>query len=313
MKNMDISVIIVSWNANRYLDQCLCSVFNECKGLDVEVIVVDNASTDGSPEMVADKYPSVQLIKQNENTGFAKANNIGMKVSKGKYLFLINSDVIVKENCIRKLFLFLQNNPEVGMVGPRVYYPDGRFQRSSMKFCNLWNSSCVAFGISNLFPKSKIFGGYEMGWIDWENTFEVDVLNGCFWAIRREAYKEVGGLDERFFMYGEDLDWCKRFSAANWKRIYYHQAEAIHYGGGSSANKPLKFYIEMIRANLQCFQKHHGLIQLKIFLLISIIHNYIRAIGYSLVSVFNKNNKMQGKIEKYIAGTKFLLKNLIHK
>jgi GT2 family glycosyltransferase len=180
---MDISIIIISWNACKYLDQCLESVIKECSGLDAEIIVVDNASTDGSPEMVQEKYPNVKLLQQKANLGFAKANNLALSVCNGNFLFLINSDVIVKKNCIRKLHSFLIENPSVGMAGPRILGADGLTQRSYMSFMSLWKLFCVSFGLSALFPKSRVFGGFEMKWMNPEVPCRVDIINGCFWAI----------------------------------------------------------------------------------------------------------------------------------
>ncbi len=305
---MEISFIIVSWNACKYLEQCLESVERESSGLEIEIIVVDNASTDGSPEMVQKKYPKVSLIKQTENLGFAKANNLGLSESKGDFLFLINSDIIVKKDCIKRLLAFLKDNPDVGIAGPRILYPDGTFQRSCMKFVNLWSSFCIAIGLSSIFPKSRIFGGFEMGWIKWDQTCNVDIVNGCFWAIRRTAFEQVGGLDERFFMYGEDMDWCKRFSDAGWKRVFFNDAESIHFGGASSSNKPIRFYIEMIKANLQYWKKHHGNLQAFICSILYTIHCAIRILGYSTLFLLDKNIREVSffKVKKNLAVLSFL-------
>ena len=246
---MTLSVIIVSWNAKAFLLECLASVFRQCPRPSLEVIVVDNASSDGSVEAVRDAYPGVTLIVNEANVGFAKANNIGIEASRGDYLFLINSDVVVGEGCFDKSLRHMDEHPEIGMLGPKILGVDGRVQRSCMGYPSLWNTLCRALALDSLFPRSRLFGSHLLTFWEHDETRPVEVINGCFWVLRRSAMEQVGLLDERFFFYGEDVDWCRRFNEGGWKVVFFANAEALHYGGASSSNAPVRFVVEMQRAN----------------------------------------------------------------
>lgn len=279
-----VSVVIVSWNARDYLAQCLESLAAGVCNYPMEIIVVDNNSHDGSADVVAQKFPQVRLLRQMENLGFAKANNIGIRQSTGKYVALINSDVKVLKDCLTRLVDFAEQHPEVGMLGPRVIGKDGKLQRSCRGFPNVWNMFCQTCALDAAF-KLPIFCGYLLQHWGHEEQREVDILSGCFWLARREALDQVGLLDEGFFMYGEDMDWCKRFWKGGWKLMFYPKAEAIHYGGASSANAPVRFFIEKQRADLQYWKKHHGLSARFCYFLISCLHHLLRVVGYAVVAV----------------------------
>src|SRR5215475_5316322 len=245
-----VSVIIVSWNARSYLLQCLESVLLSRSQCLKEIIVVDNASTDGSAEEVAARFPQVRLIRNAANLGFSRANNIGIRASTGKYVCLMNSDIKVLGRCLDILGEYTEAHEKIGMVGPKILEGDGRTQPSCRGFPKLWNMFCRALAVDALLPRWEIFNGYLLRHWEQNATRDVDILSGCFWFIRREALESVGLLDEGFFMYGEDMDWCKRFWKAGWRVVFVPQGEAIHYGGKSSTNAPVRFYIEKQRADL---------------------------------------------------------------
>ena len=253
-----VSVIIVSWNASDYLLRCLQSLSRDVCRFPVEIIVVDNASSDGSVERVEELFPEVRLIRNSENLGFARASNLGVAVSRGRYLCFINSDVEVRNDCVTRLVTFCEGNPEVGMVGPGIIGRDGRPQTSCRTFPTLWNTACRAFALDKCFPHVPVFDVCPRSRLPPEAPRTVDVLSGCFWLVRKDALGTVGMLDESFFMYGEDVDWCKRFRTAGWKIVFFPGAEAIHHGGASSANAPLRFYIEKQKADLRYWAKHHS-------------------------------------------------------
>lgn len=258
---MDISIIVVSWNAARHLKACLESVRGEtllCTGLKTEVIVIDNASSDGSAEIVAGEFPEVKLVRNDRNLGFARANNIGIRQSGGKYLYLINSDVILRPGCLENIYRYMEAYPEIGIMGPQIISENGAVQRSCMGFPTFWNTFCRALALDVLFPRSPRFGGHLMPYWPHDTVRRVDVINGCFWAVRRKALETVGLLDEAFFMYGEDIDWCKRFRLAGWPAVFYPGARAVHFGAASSSRAPVRFYIEKQKANLAYWRKHHG-------------------------------------------------------
>jgi hypothetical protein len=280
---MDISVIIVSWNTRALLLQCIRSIIDTTDPAP-EIIVVDNASEDNSADAVNESFPQVKVIRNDKNLGFSGANNIGIRESSGKYVCFINSDVIVLKDCIGRMHAYMEANPDIGILGPKVLWPDGKtVQRSCMGFPTLWNMLCRAVGIDSLFPKVRLFGGHLMTFWPHDTLREVDVINGCFWMIRRSGIEQVGMLDENFFMYAEDVDWCKRFHDWGWKNVFYPDAEAVHYGGASSAAMPVRFYVEKQRANFQYWKKHHDRFSTAIYSSTLILHESSRALIYSLL------------------------------
>lgn len=305
---VDISIIIVSWNAKDYLQKCIDSIFKESNKYNLEVIVVDNASSDGSEDMVRTRFPQVKLICNNDNLGFAKANNIGIKQSSGKYLGLINSDVEILSDCFSPLFCYMEEHRNIGMLGPRILNSDKTLQRSCRGFPTLWNLFCRALALDVFFPKVKLFGGKMLTYWPHDSISDVEVLSGCFWFINKKAIDDVGLLDEGFFIYAEDTDWCKRFFAAGWRRIYFPLVQAIHYGGASSENAPIRFYLEMQRANLRYWKKHHSCFEQIVFLFIIFSHHAIRAIGGIVFYVIapSKREYTYFKIKRNLSCIKWL-------
>jgi len=286
-----LSNIIVSWNAKEYLDECLQSIDENAPHFKYETIVVDNASTDGAPDLVAEKYPHVHLIRNTENLGFAKANNIGIEKSEAKYVCLINSDAVVLKDCLDLMCRYMDEHPEIGVLGPKVLNRDGSLQPTCREFPTFWKNICHAMALNKLFPKSSLFGGYTM--MDWshDTVREVDFLSGCFMMVRRSAIEQVGMLDDNFFFYAEDKDWCKRFWKAGWKVVYFPQAKAIHYLYGSSDKDPVKLYIQQTKANLQYYSKHHNFISKMGFIVSNILHQIIRVFGYSVLYLIKSGGR----------------------
>lgn len=258
--------------------------------------MVDNGSTDGSPEAVESQFPQVTLIRNKENLGFARANNIGIRASTGRYLCLINSDVVVLDGCIEKLVAFMDENSKVGIAGPRILNQDGSLQVSCRHFPSIWNNLCQALGLNYLFPKSAFFSEPFMKYWTHDKVRKVDVITGCFWMVRHKAIDEVGLLDEDFFIYGEDIDWCKRFHLAGWDVVFYPEARAIHIGGASSGNAPIKFYLEMQKADLQYWRKHHGRSGKLIYSMIIMVRQLVRIPTYILRYIFQAKN---GEISRF--------------
>jgi GT2 family glycosyltransferase len=304
-----LSVVIVSWNARKYLLQCLASLTGQACRYPMEVIVVDNASSDGSADAVAESYPGVRLIRNTENAGFAKANNIGVAASTGRYLCFVNSDVKVLPDCISRLVEYCEEHTEVGMVGPRILGGDGKLQRSCHGFPGLWNMFCRALALDSMFPRIKMFTGYSLSHWPQDSLRPVDILSGCFWLVRRDALNQIGLLDETFFMYAEDMDWCKRFWAHRWPVVFVPSAEAIHYGGASSSNSPVRFYIERQRADLQYWRKHHSGLAVGCFFVISCLHVSLRAAGYAVALVFKRSARQsyQYKLKRNVSCLRWLI------
>ncbi|MDE3178550.1 MAG: glycosyltransferase family 2 protein [Acidobacteriota bacterium] len=255
---MDISVVIVAWNAQHYLELCLKSLIEAKPRRSMEVLVVDNASTDGTAEMTETHFPWVKLIRSKENLGFAKGNNVAIRQSQGRYIALVNPDVIVLPGCLDALADFLDQNPTVGNVGPRVFNPDMTQQSTCRRFPTLWNNFCSATGLATRFKNSRLFAGEHMFYFRHDRTLAVNVLVGCFSFIRREAFNTVGLLDERLFMYGDDVDWCGRAWKAGWQVVFYPGARAIHDRGKTTAPYPVRFAVVQQRSVLYYWAKHHG-------------------------------------------------------
>jgi len=305
----DVSIIIVSWNAKEKLRCCLNSLVCREDEYTQDIIVVENGSMDGSMQMVEEEYPSVRLIKNRNNLGFSRANNIGIRSSKGRYLCLINSDVIVLDNCIKNLMSFMKEHPAAGMVGPRIINPDRTLQPSCRHFPTIWNNMCQSLGLNHLFPKSAFFSYWIMDYWNHESIRSVEALSGCFLMVRREAVEEVGLLDENFFIYGEDLDWCKRFHMAGWDIVFYPYADAIHFGSASSANAPIKFYLEMQKADLQYWRKHHGKIGKFSYVIVILLRNVLRVIarGFQYIVWPYRRETVGFKLQRDIACIRLIL------
>jgi GT2 family glycosyltransferase len=292
-RRLGASVVIVVWNAKKYVIECLESLREHCLGVYDEVIIVDNASTDGTPEVIAQMFPDFRLIRNPKNLGFAKANNIGIMQSSGEYVCLVNSDVKFTSDCLSPMLRFLSKNSEVGMVGPKMLGTDGEVRRSTMRFPTVWNQFSRALGLDIAFKNSRMFGGLLMSDFDHKTTGPVEVLNGWFVVVRRTSMDRVGLLDPQFFMYGEDVDWCYRFHEAGEKVVFFGKAEAIHYGGASSSNAPLHFYLEMYYASWQYWRKHHSRWAQTAFLASLVVYHMVRLFGSAASYPFFPSQRSQ--------------------
>ncbi len=255
---VDISIVIVGWNAKHYLELCLESLATASPRRSMEILVVDNASSDGSAEMIEARFPYVKLIKSNENLGFAKGNNVAIRQCQGRYIALVNPDVIVFPGCLDALADFLDQNPKVGNVGPRVLNPDMTMQSTCRRSPTIWNNFCSATGLATKFKNSRLFAGEHMFYFAHDRTLPVDVLVGCFSMIRRETFEEVGLLDEDLFMYGDDVDWCRRCWKAGWQVVFFPGAKSIHDRGKITAPYPVRFAVAQQKSVLHYWSKHHS-------------------------------------------------------
>jgi len=254
---LEVSVIIVNYNVRDFLHQSLLSLQKALKGIRSEIFVIDNASDDGSAEMVRRRFPRVRLIANTANLGFAKANNIALKKARGKFILLINPDTIVQEDTIRVMVEFLQSHPEIGLAGCKILNPDGSFQPACRRgFPTPWVAFTRIIGFSKLFPNTKLFGKYNLTYLNTEETYPVDAVSGSFMMVRKETFTQVGGLDESYFMYGEDLDWCYRIRQAGWRIFYVHSTQIIHYKGESTRRSSLD-EIRMFYDAMHLFVEKH--------------------------------------------------------
>lgn len=253
---MKLSVVIVNYNVKYYLEQCLLSVERALMGMQGEVFVVDNNSSDGSIEYLRNKFPWVYYIENDCNLGFSKANNIAIRKSRGEYVMLLNPDTIVGEDTLRECVAFMDAHPKAGAAGVRMLRSDGSFALESRRGVPTpWTSFCKMSGLCNLFPKSTIFGRYYMQYLPLDKAVEIDILSGACMTLRRSALDKCGLLDETFFMYGEDIDLSYRILNAGYKN-YFVPTSILHYKGESTQKTSYRYAIVFHNAMLIFFKKH---------------------------------------------------------
>jgi N-acetylglucosaminyl-diphospho-decaprenol L-rhamnosyltransferase len=270
---LDLSIIIVSWNVRDLLRECLRSIDDGRGDLRLEVIVVDGASHDGSPEMVAAEFPWVKLIARSDNVGFPKGNNIGMAQANGRTLLLLNPDTEIIGDALTKLLNYLDDNPDVGVVAPQLLNSDGTAQSSRRRFPTLATGLFESTWLEAVAPRAILDHYYAADLPD-DQTADVDWLMGACLLIRREIYEAVGGMDEDYFMYSEELDYCRRIKEAGWRVVYLPAAQVTHHAGKSSEQAVAARHIAFQRAKLRYFWKFHGRLPAH-FLRIVLLFNYL--------------------------------------
>ncbi len=285
---MKLSVIIVNYNVEHFLEQCLHSVYKAIGSLEAEVFVVDNSSVDGSVPMVRKKFPQVNLVANEKNVGFSAANNQAITQAKGEYILLLNPDTVVQEDTFQKTIQFMDSHPEAGSAGVMMLDGKGNFLPESKRGLP---TPAVAFykvfGLAALFPNSETFGKYHLGYLDKNKTHEVDVLAGAFMMIRKSALDKTGLLDETFFMYGEDIDLSYRITLAGYKNYYFPETRIIHYKGESTKKSSVNYVLVFYNAMAIFAKKHFAKDQAKIFSLLIYFAIAIRA-GAALSKRFIK-------------------------
>lgn len=259
-EKVDLSIVIVSWNTRDLLRECIESVCRHTKGVTIEVFVVDNASSDGSAKMVAETFPEVKLIANEVNAGFSKANNQAIRLSVGRYVALLNPDTLLIEDVFSPLVKFADENVGVGAIGPKILNADGKTIQYSCarRLPNLFFDFCRLSGLSRRFGKSRLFGGEYMGYWDHSDSRFVEALSGACMLVRKDAIDRVGMLDENQFMYGDEIDWCKRLRGAGYDVYYLSALSIIHYGGESAKFNAVLTSVSAERSRLYYYQKHRG-------------------------------------------------------
>lgn len=255
---VDLSIIIVNWNASEHLRQCLHSIYNSGARLSLETIVVDNASTDGSVAMVCHEFPQVRLIRQHANRGFAAGNNLALSGARGRAVLLLNNDTILLPAALDAMMDFLDAHAEVGIVGPRVLNPDGTLQPSCRSFPSLPAMLFRALYLDKLFPNHAATGALWLSHWDYASVREVDAVSGCCLLARRAMIDQVGSLDERFFMYFEEIDWAYRARQLDWRVMFTPGAQIIHCGGQSASHDWARVRMLHSQSLIRYFAKHHG-------------------------------------------------------
>ena len=254
---MELSVIIVSYNVRYFLDQAIASVLQSECNFDYEIIVVDNGSTDDSVEWVKSNYPAVRLFDLGENLGFAKANNFAAKRANGDCILLLNPDTIVQSDSLQVCYDFLVSDKKIGAVGLRMFDGQGKYLPESKRgFPGPWTSFCKIAGLNHLFPTSRLFNYYYLGHKSNDKNQEIDVLTGAFMMMRKSHYLKLNGLDEDFFMYGEDIDLCYRLNESGFQNHYLASSSIIHFKGESTSKQSLK-YIKTFYSAMSIYAGKH--------------------------------------------------------
>lgn len=290
---MDVSIIIISYNVRHFLEQCLLSVLRSRGDLQYEIIVVDNASSDDSAEMVKSRFPRVRFIQNTGNSGFAKANNQAIAYSTGKHILLLNPDTVLGEDVLETCYQFMEAHPDAGAVGVRMIDGAGRFLPESKRgFPTPMVAFFKAFGLSRLFPKSAYFNRYYLGHIDLQEPYPVDVLAGAFMWMRREALDQSGLLDERFFMYGEDIDLSFRLAQNNYQNYYLPDTTIIHYKGESTKKGTLNYIRIFYQAMILFADKYFKGSSRSVYLFMIRIAVYVRAALSLVKRVFHDRGQV---------------------
>ena len=284
-QGIELSILIVSWNTRDILRDCLNSVRWATAGRAAEVIVVDNASEDGSADMVEREFPEVRLVRSATNTGFAAGNNIALRMAQGRWLLLLNSDTVVLGDVLWSSVEYLRRNPAVGAMGCRVLNPDLSMQPTCFRYPSVLNLALLTSGLGRV-PWSRTLGRYQMrGW-QRDDEREVDVVTGCYLLLRREVYEAVGGLDESFFFCGEETDWCRRIRAAGWQLRFAPVGEIIHLGNASGRKWSSRRDVLLTTGLVRLHFKHGGPLRARVVWAMLWSFNASRWLGWSLASLF---------------------------
>lgn len=288
---IDVSIIIVAWNVRQLLCDCLKSVYDQTRDIDFEVIYVDNASEDGSVEMVSKEFPKVKIIENENNEGFIKANNQGIDIAQGRYILLLNSDIVVLDNAIAKTVKFADSHPEAAVFGCKVLNPDHSLQRTCFMYPSILNMFLKATYLYKIFPKSKFFGREHMTWWDFGEVREVETICGCFSLVRKKAIEQVGLMDERYFVYGDDPDWCYRFIEHGWKIMFTPEAQIIHYGGQTTSQKARAFRLQLEGSKLIFMKLHRNKLAFPLARFLIALFFLLRVPYWVAMAILNKNER----------------------
>lgn len=254
---MDVSIVIVTYNARDYACRCIQSIFEHTQELEYEVIVVDNVSQDGTPDTVAAEFPAVRLICQQLNVGFAAGVNRGVSESRGEAVVILNPDTLLLDNALLPMWRHLKENPEIGVLGPKLLDEDGSVQLSCRRFPGFASGLFNRYSLlTRLFPGNRFSAEYLMSDWDHSQAREVDWVSGACWMVPRRAFDCIGGLDEGYFMYIEDVDFCQRAHRAGWKVVYFPQASLVHHIGRSTGSLANRMIIERHRSIWHYYKRY---------------------------------------------------------
>lgn len=281
----DLSVLIVNWNVAPLLRQCLASIIASPgvtldpaqPGIHTELIVVDNASSDESRAMLEREFPEVQVIANDTNVGFTRANNQGLRAARGRAVLFLNPDTELIGDALRTMMRYLEDHPDVGVVGPQLRYSDGRVQSSRRRFPTLATAFLESTLLQQWWPDNAVARRYYLADRPDDQEQDVDWVMGACFLVRRQTIDQVGGFDERFFMYSEELDWCRRARAAGWRVVYLPTAQVVHHEGKSSEQAVAARHIHFNTSKVLYFRKYHGRAAaelVRVFLLATFVYQW---------------------------------------
>ncbi|MCK5306498.1 MAG: glycosyltransferase family 2 protein [Candidatus Omnitrophica bacterium] len=297
---MKLSIIIVNYNGKELTLNCLKSIYEKLKGVEYETILVDNASSDDSVEVIEKSYPQVNVIKNDDNLGFSKANNQGIKIAKGDYILLLNNDTLLKEGDFSNLLEYMESKADVGILGCRINNPDGSLQLSCYKFPSMREMFTHYTLLTKLFPDSKLFGDYR----NWPHNKieEVDFVIGAFFLIKRAVIEKIGMLDENFFLNAEESEYCLRAKKAGFQTVFHPGYEIIHIGGATKKNMKKIEIISSIRGTELLIRRHYSLVYFITYKLLSFLLSLIRFVIFGIVLLLSKNPDVRDKFiqSKYL-------------
>jgi GT2 family glycosyltransferase len=295
MKRVEVSIVIVSYNVANYLKECIRSIKRETI-CNYEIIVIDNNSEGHTVELLRTQHPDVTLIRNDLNLGFAKANNQGFKIANGRYVFMLNPDTLILNGAVDKLIQFLDEHPEIGACGPKNLNPDLTLQHNCHHFPSLTLEIFKFLQLKRFFPKNRLFGREHMSYWDYGNIRAVDWITGCSLMIRKDVLDRIGGLDENYFLYSEECDFCYQMKQQGKKIFYFPQAEIIHYGGESSVTQNYeRLHSRTITKHLYVsryyfYRKNYGKIQEFVLRFLDILY-FILSLLKNKIQIFKKDRK----------------------
>lgn len=298
---MKLSIVIICWNDWKVIEDCLRSIFNSTRKIQYEVIVSDNGSTDGSVEKIRQQFPTVRLLENHANLGFAKGNNVGIREARGEYVLILNPDTIIHDGSLDRWIGFADAHPEAGAFGCRVNNPDGSYQRAGRPFPTISRYLVAALGLRFLgyLKRPVLLDEYE-GWRG-DTEREVDWQSGCCLMMRGDLLKRLGGFDERFFYQFEEVDLCRRVWGAGYRIRYTPEASITHLGGQSVGRFPVRFAIEVYRNGYRYFYKHYGRGGARRYRLVVLLKLRVRQLSYGLLNLVRPDETVKRRLEMYSA------------
>ncbi len=308
---LDVCIIVVAWNVRKLVYDCLKSVYEQTQDIDFEVIYVDNASNDNTVDMVRKEFPDVKIIENEVNQGFIKANNQGIEIAQSRYVLLLNSDTVVLDNAIAEIVSFADKHPQAAVVGCKVLNPDYTLQRNCFMYPSVLNIFLAATYLYKLFQRSKFFGRERMTWWDFDDVREVETVCGSCALVRKEAIDQVGLMDERYFVYGDDPDWCYRFKKNGWKILFTPNSKIIHYVGQTTKQMPREFILQGWGSKLIFMKLHRNKLTFPLGCMLAALFFFLRVPYWIAMAIRDKNERGNSirTVATYLIGIFYCLVN----